>query len=138
MSTLYMKEEVFALVAALFEVHNEQGPGFLEPVYQECLGIELELRDIPFVEMPQLSICYKGRVLKKKYEPDFVCHNEIIIELKACKTLEDGHRAQLINYLKATGHHLGLLVNFGAYPKLQWERIVYSTPPDSAPPTLLQ
>jgi len=111
-------------MGACFEVYSDKGNGFLEDVYQECLGIEFEERKIPYEEKPELKLAYKGRKLRKQYEPDFVCFDKIIVELKAVRALADEHRAQLFNYLKATKIKLGLLVNFGGHPKLEYERIV--------------
>jgi GxxExxY protein len=123
MSIIY-KEESYTIMGACFEIYTEKGNGFLEQVYQECLEIELELRGILFVPKQELSLTNKGRPLKSKYVPDLLCHDKVIVELKAVKELADEHRAQIHNYLKATGHRLGLLVNFGHYPKLEYERIV--------------
>jgi GxxExxY protein len=111
-------------MGACFEVYKEMGCGFLEAVYQECLEIELASRGIPFRSQAQLSLTYKGRELQQKYVPDFICFDEVIVEIKAVCELIDAHRAQVHNYLKATGHTLGLLVNFGHYPKVEYERIV--------------
>ena len=105
-------------------MYNELGSGFLEQVYQEALGLELRARGIPFAAKQELELLYKGQVLESKYVPDFVCYDAIIVEIKAASGLVDRHRAQVHNYLKATRHRLGLLVNFGADPKLQYERIV--------------
>ena len=123
MNIIY-KDESYAIMGACFEVYTEKGNGFLEQVYQECLEIELELRGILFVPKQELALNYKGRPLKSKYVPDLLCCGKIIIKLKAVKELADEHRAQVHNYLKATGHRLGLLINFGHYPKLEYERIV--------------
>ncbi len=118
------KEEAYAVIGACFEVYNDKGCGFLEAVYQECLEIELELRKLPFQPQAELELSYKGRKLKQRYHPDFICFGKLIVEIKAVSDLTDEHRAQVHNYLKATGHRLGLLVNFGHHGKLQWERIV--------------
>jgi GxxExxY protein len=123
MTEIICKTESYAIVGACFEVYNEKGCGFLEPVYQECLGIEFEYRRIPAIPKPSLTLSYRGRVLSQTYEPDYVCFGKIIVELKAVSALTDEHRAQLLNYLHATGFELGLLVNFGHYPKLEYERI---------------
>jgi len=117
-------EESYAIVGACIEVYREKGCGFLEAVYQECVEIELGLQWIPFVPQKPLALDYKGKPLRSRYEPDFICLEKIILELKAVKELADEHRAQVQNYLKATGFQLGLLVNFGHYPKLEIERIV--------------
>ncbi len=114
----------YEIIGACFEVYREKGSGFVEPVYQECLEAELELRKIPFVAQQPLILEYKGRPLRSKYQPDLICYEKIIVELKAVSCLTDEHRAQLQNYLKATGMRLGLLVNFGHYPKAEIERIV--------------
>ena len=123
MNIIY-KEESYAIMGACFEVYKEKGSGFLEQVYQECLEIELEMRGILFVPKQELALNCKGRPLKSKYVPDLLCYDKIIVELKAVKELADEHRAQVHNYLRATGHRLGLLVNFSHYPKLEYERIV--------------
>src|SRR5712664_3760966 len=102
---------------------QREGCGFLEPVYHECLEIEFEYQRIPAISKPSLTLSYRGRILKQTYEPDFVCFQKIIVELKAVSALTDEHRAQLLNYLHTTGFELGLLVNFGHYPKLEYERI---------------
>ena len=118
------KEEVFAIQGAIFDVYREMGCGFLEPVYQECLERELKERDIPFQSQKELILTYKGQPLEQRYKPDFICLDKIIVELKAVSELSNEHKAQLFNYLKATGLKLGLLVNFGHYPKTQIERII--------------
>jgi GxxExxY protein len=105
-------------------VYEDKGCGFLEAVYQECLEIEFELQGILFVPLKELQLSYKGRPLKRKYQPDFICFDKVILEIKALEQLADEHRAQLHNYLKATGYRLGLLVNFGHFPQLEYERIV--------------
>lgn len=118
------KEETYRIIGACFEVYKEEGCGFLEPVYQECLEIELGLQSIPFKPQQSLGLRYKGRQLKKTYEPDLICFGDIIVEIKSVSQLLDEHRAQLINYLHAAGFEVGLLVNFGHYPGLEYERFV--------------
>ena len=107
------KEESYAVLGACFEVYNEQGCGFLDAVYQECLEIEFGSRNIPFIAQPKLKLRYKGRQLKQLYQPDFLCFEKMVLEIKAASNLSDQHRAQVHNYLKTTGLKLGLLVNFG-------------------------
>ena len=125
MSTeILYKEESYKIVGACFEVCREKGCGFLEPVYQECMEIELRLQGISYVPKKSLALEYKGCPLRSTYEPDFICYDKIVLELKAVTELTDEHRAQVQNYLKATGLKLGLLVNFGHFPKAQVERIV--------------
>jgi GxxExxY protein len=123
MPEIIYKKESYAIIGACFEVYNEKGCGFLEPVYQECLGIEFEYQRIPAIAKPSLALSYRGRVLKQTYASDYVCFEKIIVELKAVSALADEHRAQLLNYLHATGFELGILVNFGHYPGLEYERI---------------
>ena len=117
-------DECYQIMGACFEVYKELGCGFVEPVYQEALEIELATQSIPFSPQQGLSIEYKGRTLQRKYQPDFVCFDQVILEINAVKQLADEHRAQVLNYLKASGLRLGLLVNFGHYPKVEWERLV--------------
>ena len=116
--------EGYSMIGACFEVYNEMGNGYLEDVYQESLELELHDRKIPFVTKPKLPIFYKGRSLRKQYEADLIVFDRIIIELKSVKALLPEHEAQLLNYLKATGRRVGYLVNFGAFPKLDWRRRV--------------
>jgi GxxExxY protein len=124
MGKLLYEEETYRIRGAIFEVYREKGPGFLEPVYQECLAIEFGLAGIPFQAQQPLALSYKGRPLTQTYIPDFLCFDKIIIEIKAVKALADEHRAQLFNYLKATGLRLGLLVNFCSHPEVTIERII--------------
>ncbi len=121
---LLFREESYRIIGACFEVYREKGCGFLEAVYQECMEMELHLQGIPFVAKKPLPLEYKGLPLRSSYEPDLICHDKIIVELKAVKDLCDEHRAQVQNYLKATGFQLGLLVNFGHFPKMEIERLV--------------
>jgi len=118
------KEACFGIQGAVFEVYREMGPGFLEAVYQECLERELRTRGIPFERQPALPLAYKNEALEQCYRPDLVCCGQIIVELKAVRTLLPEHHAQVFHYLKATGYRLGLLVNFGCYPKAKVERII--------------
>jgi GxxExxY protein len=118
------KEETYQIMGACFEVYKEKGCGFLEEVYQEALEMELELQGIPFSSQQEIQLFYKGHPMKRHYIPDFIIIGKIIVEIKAVEKLTDHPRAQVINYLHATGLELGLLVNFGHYPKVEWERIV--------------
>jgi GxxExxY protein len=118
------KEESYRIMGACFEVYKEKGCGFVEPVYQECVELEFGLQGILFQAQVQLQLSYKGQPLRQKYIPDFLCFGKIIVEIKAVSQLIDEHRAQVHNYLKATEHRLGLLINFGHYPKIEYERIV--------------
>ena len=121
---ILFKEESFKIMGACFEVYKQMGCGFLEGVYQECLALEFKSQDIPHVEQPRLCLNYRGIPLKLYYEPDYLCFGEIVVEIKAVSQLADEHRAQAINYLKATGKRLALLVNFGHHPKLEYERLL--------------
>lgn len=118
------KKESYDIQGAIFEVYRELGCCFLEAVYQESLGKEFTSRGIPYVNQPELTLQYKGKKLSVTNRPDFLCYDKIIVEIKATSELGQEHRAQLINYLKATGFRLGLLVNFGHYPKATIERFI--------------
>jgi GxxExxY protein len=117
-----MQQEGYDLMAAAFEVYNDMGHGYTEDVYQESLELELADRRIPFSAQPELTICYKGRPLRRKFKPDLLVSGEIVVELKAASALTSEHEAQLLNYLKATGKPVGYLVNFGHREKLEWKR----------------
>lgn len=121
---IVFKDESYAIMGVCFEVYREMGCGFLESVYQECLALEFGFQDIPFRDQVHLELSYKQNTLTQKYVPDFICYDKIILEIKAVTQLDDTHRAQVHNYLKSTGHKLGLLVNFGHHPQVEWERIV--------------
>lgn len=121
---LQYASETYAIRSCIFEVMREMGPGFLEAVYQECLGLEFAARKIPSVARKKLTLSYKGVALQQTYSPDFICHDAIVIELKVARALLPEHRAQLLNYLKATKLPVGLLVNFGEGSKATIERLV--------------
>ena len=132
MKHLIFAEEVYAIAGAAIEVHKKLGPGFLEAVYQEALEIEFGLRGIPFASQKNLTVKYKGVVLRKEYCTDFVCYGKIIVELKALSKLSGTEEAQLLNYLRATGLEVGVLINFGSSPRLEWKRFVLSQKSASA------
>ena len=121
---LYYKQESFNITGAAMHVYNTLGPGFLETVYQEALELEFVKRNISYEREKELTISYDGIVLKQTYRADFVCYDNIIVELKAVSHLDDSHRSQVFNYLKATGLKLGLLFNFGNANGLEFERKV--------------
>ncbi|MFH1440883.1 MAG: GxxExxY protein [Candidatus Omnitrophota bacterium] len=123
MVDLVYKKESYKIIGACMEVHKVLGPGFLEAVYQEALAIEFRHQGIPFEQEKELTITFKGIELEKIYNADFVCYGKIILETKAVKELCDNHRAQIINYLKATKMKLGLLVNFSE-TSLKYERFI--------------
>ncbi len=137
MDDLIYRDECYAIMGACFDVYTGKGCGFLEPVYHECLHIELQLRDITVISKPKLTLEYKGRPLNQVYEPDFVCHDKIIVEIKAVNILGKEHRAQIINYLSASRFKLGILVNFGHFPRLELERFANTAKEPNAPPRLL-
>jgi GxxExxY protein len=121
---LIFKEEVYAIMGAAMEVHRELGSGFLESVYQEALEVELARCEISFESQKPLIIVYKGPTLKKEFSADLICFRTIVVELKAQDNLSGREEAQILNYLKATGLKLGLVINFGSHPKLEWKRFV--------------
>ena len=121
---LIYKDESFNIVGACFGVYKTMGCGFLESVYQECLEKEFTKRNIPYESQKELLLTYIGEKLNQKYKPDFICYDKIIVEIKAVSKLIDEHKAQIINYLNAIQYKLGLLINFGHYPKIENERFV--------------
>jgi GxxExxY protein len=123
MTKLILESETYDVLSACFEVYKIKGCGFLEAVYQECLELEFEMRGIEARGLVELPLSYKGRALKKGYVADFVCFDRVRLEIKAVSTLTHEHRAQVQNYLHATGLNVGLLVNFGHSPRLEWERL---------------
>jgi GxxExxY protein len=119
---LLYANEAFQIRGAAFDVYRAMGPGYLEAVYQECLEIEFSRRGVAFEAGRALTLTYRGQRLRQKYVTDFVCYDRIVIELKATRTVAPEHRAQTINYLRATGIKLGLLINFGSSPRVEIER----------------
>jgi len=120
---LLFKDECYNIIGACMAVHSELGNGFLESVYQEALAIEFRKQGIPFIKEKSFRIVYKGVELKSTFKTDFICYDSIVLELKALSALNSDHMAQVINYLKATGLRVGLLVNFGT-ESLQRQRYV--------------
>ncbi len=118
-------ERTYKIIGAAIEVHKYMGCGFLEAVYQETLGIEFRSREIPFKSQPVVEILYKGKLLEKKYQPDFISFDEVIVEIKALDQLSGSEESQIINYLKATGFEVGLLVNFSS-KSLEYKRFIYN------------
>ena len=118
-------QKTFAIIGAAMEVHKELGSGFLEAVYQEALEREFTYQEMPYKSQPPVRIKYKGEPLKKKYEPDFICYDDVIVEIKAMDKLSSNEHAQIINYLKASELKVGLLINFGA-KSLEHKRFVYT------------
>jgi GxxExxY protein len=116
----------YEFMAAAFEVHREQGGGLTEEIYQESLELELSSRGIPFQPKPVLRVFYKDRELKRKYVPDLVAFDRLIVELKAVSNLIPEHEAQILNYMRVTHSPVGYLLNFGPMQKLEWKRFVLS------------
>ena len=121
---LIYKEDGYAIIGACFAVYKDKACGFHEPVYHECLEIELEFQRIPFLSKPPQTLQYRGCTLVQTFSPDFLCYDKVILEIKTVSVLVDEHGAQVLNYLAATGCKLGLLVNFGHYPRLKYERLL--------------
>lgn len=124
MAELIYKDEAYAVVGAAMDVYYTMGIGFLEPVYHAAMIVELGRRRIPFESRKKLDVFYKGVKLDKIYFPDFVCYEQIVVELKVVPRITNIEVAQLLNYLKITRKRLGLLINFGAEPRLEWKRYV--------------
>ncbi len=121
---LLYPDECYKLVGAAFEVYNELGSEFKEPIYQEAYEYELNLQNIPFVAQPELSVDYKGHRLEKKYFADIISDEKIIVELKVLEKITPREESQLLNYLRASNLRLGILINFGHANKLEWKRII--------------
>lgn len=124
MAELLFKDEVYTIIGAAMEVYNQLGPGFGEAIYQDAIEIEVESRKIPNNPQQDIFVYYKGQKLKSFYKPDLICYEKIVVELKALDRLTSREEAQLLNYLKATGLPVGLLINFGADKNLEWKRMV--------------
>ena len=123
MDSFLYKDETYAIHGAIFDVYRTLGCGFLEAVYQQALEVELTQRNIPFVPQAEIEVEYKGVKLDQTYRADLICYDKIILELKAVQNLLPEHEAQLQNYLRATKMRVGLLVNFGHYPRVEIKRI---------------
>ena len=121
---LIFKDEVYTIMGAAMDVQRELGSGFLESVYQESMQMELPSRQVPFESQRTLRIRYKGEMLKKEFIADLICFGKIQVELKAQESLSGREEAQVLNYLKATGIKVGLVINFGSHPNLEWKRLV--------------
>ena len=124
MTELILGDESYAVIGAAMEVHRALGPGFLEKVYQEAMQLELGARSIPFEAEKPIEIAYKGQCLSQRYYADLVCFEQILVEMKALKQLSGKEEAQILNYLRATGAKVGLLINFGSHGKLEHKRFV--------------
>jgi len=120
--TYIWEQETYKIVGAAMEVHRQLGCGFTEKVYQEALEKEFLLRAIPYRREVRMRVLYKNEVLGTEFVPDFVCYDQIIVELKAVQELDNIHRAQAINYARVAGVDLALLINFGS-TSLEHERL---------------
>ncbi|MDR4503193.1 MAG: GxxExxY protein [Candidatus Scalindua sp.] len=123
-SEIIYADESYSIIGACYNVYKEMGCGFLELVYQECLEIEFSLQNIPFQAQKELQLKYRDKILRQVYKPDFFCYNKIIVEIKALSKIANEHRSQILNYLNSTKFRLGILVNFGHHPKLEYERFI--------------
>ncbi len=123
MDDLIYRDECYAITGAVFDVYREIGSGFLEAVYQECLAREFILKKIPFETQKLLRLYYRQELIEQTYRADFVCYDSIIVEIKAVSDIAPAHKAQVLNYLKMSGMQLGLLINFGHFPKATVDRI---------------
>lgn len=124
MAELLFKNEAYAIIGAAMEAYNQLGPGFSEAIYQEALEFESDARNLPNNPQQDIYIEYKGTKLKQFFKPDFIYYEKIIVEIKAMDRLTSREEAQLLNYLKATGLPVGVLINFGADGNLEWKRMI--------------
>ena len=121
---LLFKDEVYAIIGAAMEVYNELGAGFLESVYQEAMEYELADRQIPFQPQVPLRIKYKQHVLEKTFCADLICYRAVLVELKAIERITKREEAQVLNYLRATGLRVGVIISFGDPGRLDWTRVI--------------
>ncbi|MGL4519394.1 MAG: GxxExxY protein [Phocaeicola sp.] len=124
MITTEYDKYTYKILGAAMEVYNRLGTGFLESVYGEAFAKEMELQDIRFIKEAPIPIHYKGIVLEKRFTADFICMSDVIVEIKAVSSLNDGHMAQTINYLKATKMPIALLINFGSEKRIEYKRVL--------------
>lgn len=137
MAELLFKDEVYAIIGVAMEVYNQLGPGFGEAIYQEAMEIESEERKIPNNSQQEIYIQYKGIKLKQFFKPDFIYYDKIIVEIKAIDRLTSREESQLLNYLKATGLPLGLLINFAGEKDLEWKRMAFTQHKSSKMPKVI-
>jgi GxxExxY protein len=121
---LLYRDEVYAVIGAAIEVHRQHGSGFAEAIYQESMEIELGIRGIPFRRQVPLNVHYKGQLLEKGFTADLVCYDCVLVELKSLTKMSGTEEAQVLNYLKASGLRVGLLINFGDPVRLDWHRFI--------------
>ena len=137
MAELLYKDEVYAIIGAAMDVYNHLGPGFSEAIYQEAMEIETESRKIPNRPQQEIYINYKETRLKQFFKPDFICYDKIIVEIKALDRLTLREESQLLNYLKATGMPVGLLINFGSDKDIEWKRMVLTQKTTRVPKAII-
>lgn len=130
---LIHEQETGAIIGACLEVYRVKGCGFTEPVYQDCLELELADLGVQFVPQPEIQMEYKGRPIRSSFRPDFICFRKVILEIKAVSSLALEHEAQVLNYLNATNHPVALLVNFGHFPGLEFKRLIRNDRAKSSP-----
>ena len=120
------KDRMYQIIGAAMSLYNELGSGYSEPIYQECLSILCSEKDIPWEREKSLKMYYHGVELEKTYKADFVCFEDIIVELKAVSELLSEHRAQLFNYMRITNTRFGILINFGETQRLHAEKYMFN------------
>ena len=123
-------DKMYKIIGAAMDVYNELGSGLSEPIYQECLSIVCTEKGIPWEREKPLTMNFHGQQLKKTYIADFVCYDDLIVELKAVSELTNDHRGQLFNYLRITNSYAGVLINFGQPKMLVCERYIYDPSSD--------
>ena len=120
------KDRMYQIIGAAMALYNEIGSGYSEPIYQECLSVFCTEKDIPWEREKPLRMTFHGVELEKLYKADFVCYDDIIVELKAVSELLSEHRAQLFNYMRITNSNFGILINFGEKDRLHAEKYMYN------------
>ena len=118
----------YDIIGVAMTVYNDLGGGLSEEIYQESFERELAEQGYRFTAQPELTVFYKGKPLQKRLRPDLIIESELIIELKAVSALTDEHRAQVLNYLRVTRKPVGYLINFAAFPNIEWQRLVNTRP----------
>ena len=126
MSIQLYKERMYNIIGAAMSLYNEIGSGYSEPIYQECLSVLCSERDIPWEREKLLKMYFHGIELEKTYKADFVCNDDIIVELKTVTELLSEHRAQLFNYMRITNTKFGILINFGESQRLHAEKYMFN------------
>ena len=120
------KDRMYRIIGAAMSLYNELGSGYSEPIYQECLSVICSEKDIPWEREKTLKMYFHGVELEKAYKADFVCYDDIIVELKAVSGLLSEHRAQLFNYMRITNLKFGILINFGEPQRLHAEKYIFN------------